>query len=32
MATNKDIVDGVYASFVQGDVPSVLGAMADDIR
>ena len=32
MATNKDIVEGVYASFVQGDVPSVLGAMADDIQ
>jgi ketosteroid isomerase-like protein len=32
MATNKDIVEGVYASFVQGDVPAVLGAMADDIQ
>ncbi len=32
MATNKDIVEGVYASFAQGDVPAVLGAMADDIQ
>jgi ketosteroid isomerase-like protein len=32
MATNKEIVEGVYASFVQGDVPAVLGAMADDIQ
>ena len=32
MATNKEIVQGVYASFAQGDVPAVLGAMADDIQ
>jgi uncharacterized protein len=32
MATNKDIVEGVYASFAKGDVPAVLGAMADDIQ
>jgi ketosteroid isomerase-like protein len=32
VATNKDIVEGVYASFAQGDVPAVLGAMADDIQ
>ena len=32
MATNKEIVEGVYASFAQGDVPAVLGAMADDIQ
>ena len=31
MATNKEIVDGVYASFATGDVPSVLGAMAENI-
>lgn len=32
MATNKDIVEGVYARFAEGDVPAVLGAMADDIQ
>ena len=32
MATNKEIVEGVYASFAQGDVPAVLGAMADNIE
>ncbi|HEY5136883.1 MAG TPA: nuclear transport factor 2 family protein [Candidatus Nanopelagicales bacterium] len=32
MATNKEIVEGVYASFAQGDVPAALGAMADDIQ
>ena len=32
MATNKEIVEGVYASFARGDVPSVLGTMADDIQ
>ena len=32
MATNRDIVEGAYASFAQGDVPAVLGAMADDIQ
>jgi uncharacterized protein len=32
MATNKEIVEGVYASFAQGDVPAVLGVMADDIH
>lgn len=32
MATNKEIVTGVYASFAVGDVPAVLGAMADDIH
>jgi ketosteroid isomerase-like protein len=31
MATNKEIVEGVYASFATGDVPAVLGAMADNI-
>lgn len=32
MATNKEIVEGVYASFAQGDVPAVLGAMAENIE
>ena len=32
MATNKEIIEGAYASFAQGDVPAALGAMADDIR
>jgi uncharacterized protein len=30
MATNKEIVEGVYASFAQGDVPAVLGAMDEN--
>jgi hypothetical protein len=32
MPTNKEIVEGIYASFATGDVPAVLGAMADDIK
>lgn len=32
MATNKEIVEGVYASFAQGDVPAVLGAMDEKIE
>ena len=32
MATNKEIVENVYASFASGDVPAVLGVMADDIQ
>ena len=32
MATNREIVEGAYASFAQGDVPAVLGVMADDIQ
>ena len=32
MATNKEIVEGIYASFAIGDVPAVLGVMADDIQ
>jgi ketosteroid isomerase-like protein len=32
MATNKEIVAGVYASFAVGDVPAVLGAMDDSIE
>lgn len=32
MATNKELVEGVYANFASGDVPAVLGAMASDIQ
>jgi hypothetical protein len=32
MATNKEIVEGVDASFASGDVPAVLGAMDQNIR
>lgn len=32
MSTNKEIVESVYASFAQGDVPAVLGAMAENIE
>jgi uncharacterized protein len=32
MATNREIIEGAYASFAQGDVPAALGAFADDIR
>lgn len=32
MGTNSDIIEGLYASFAQGDVPAVLAAMADDIQ
>ena len=32
MATNKEIVENIYASFATGDVPAVLGAMAEDIQ
>jgi ketosteroid isomerase-like protein len=32
MATNKEIVEGVYASFAAGDVPAVLGAMDQNIQ
>jgi uncharacterized protein len=31
MATNKEIVEGAYASFARGDIPAALGAMTDDI-
>ncbi len=31
MSTNKEIVEGVYANFASGDVPAVLGAMAESI-
>jgi uncharacterized protein len=32
MATNKEIIEGAYASFATGDVPAALGVMADDIQ
>jgi uncharacterized protein len=32
MATNKQVVEGAYASFARGDVPAALAAMADDIQ
>ena len=32
MTTNIEIVQGLYASFAQGDVPAVLAALADDIQ
>ena len=32
MTTNKELIENVYASFATGDVPAVLGTMADDIR
>ena len=32
MGTNKDIIEGAYASFAKGDVPAALGVMADDIH
>jgi len=32
MTTNSEIVQGLYASFAQGDVPAVLAIMADDIQ
>jgi ketosteroid isomerase-like protein len=32
MATNKELIENLYSCFAVGDVPAVLGAMADDIR
>ena len=32
MATNKEIVEGAYASFAQGDVPAALAAMDESIE
>ena len=32
MATNREIIEGAYANFAQGDVPAALGAFADDIQ
>jgi ketosteroid isomerase-like protein len=31
MATNKEIVEGAYASFAKGDINAAFAAMADDI-
>ena len=31
MTTNKEIIEDAYASFATGDIPTALGAMADDI-
>jgi hypothetical protein len=31
MTSNKELVEGIYANFARGDVPAVLGVMADDI-
>ncbi len=30
--TNTEIVQNIYANFATGDIPAVLGAMADDVR
>ncbi len=32
MPTNKELVESIYASFATGDVPAVLGVMADDVQ
>lgn len=32
MATNKEIIQGAYSSFAQGDVPAALAVMAEDIQ
>ncbi len=32
MATNKEIIEGAYASFAKGDVPAALAVMAEDIQ
>jgi ketosteroid isomerase-like protein len=32
MPTNKELIESLYGSFAVGDVPAVLGALADDIR
>jgi ketosteroid isomerase-like protein len=32
MATNRELIEGLYGRFAVGDVPAVLGAMADDIE
>ncbi len=32
MTTNADAIASLYAAFAKGDVPTVLGAMAPDIR
>jgi uncharacterized protein len=32
MATSKEIVEALYASFAQGDVPAVMAAMSESIE
>ena len=32
MGTNKEILEAFYADFATGDVPAVLGVMADGIE
>ena len=32
MATNKELIENLYGCFAAGDVPAVLGLMADDIQ
>ena len=32
MAINKEFIENIYGCFAVGDVPAVLGAMADDIQ
>ena len=32
MATNKELIENLYGHFAAGDVPAVLGLMADDIQ
>ncbi len=32
MATNSELISGLYAAFARGDVPSVLGALQPDIQ
>lgn len=32
MAKNKEIVEGAYASFGQGDIPAALAAMDESIE
>ena len=32
MGTNKELIEGAYASFAKGDVPAALGVMDDDIH
>ena len=31
MTTNKELIEGLYAGFAQGDIPTVLGLFAEDI-
>lgn len=32
MTTNTEIVQNIYANFATGNIPGVLGAMADDVQ